>query len=556
GLTSADLWGTVSNPTRDDTTKTQSYTFNILSGSGVKIKKGSLAIDYGKSGNGIFEIVAVGPLGKTPFAQIATWNTAPYTDLKIISRFGDLTGVPDNIFGVLSGFGVYTQRMYLSSMGGDQNAITMIADNNTALLRLQTGGNTIFDFDTATATAKISGWKMTKDAIYNIDSNSGAQVEINSYPYFMVGYWQDKFTDGKYTVTGVIPEELPYAGEYGIMSCDLGLNKQYFALTDKTKFISKWYFDDEKLYNNIDANNGVRFEASAVLRGLAIKSVGSDVVKVGMFNNVAETYGTTTIANPAWTAGNISPFSDYWDVTTGTDPYLSETGGVTLLDNTNVEPHPYGGGYRYGYTIARTITNVNIPGKTVSCSFRVRYEEQVNGGDLMPVFAFIRYKLSADGASYVTPRVYDITPSIVDHISGTQTWKACSIMANVPAGATSVQIVIRMNKNYSDTYIVPPALYIDSFSISYYNRSIVELNENGFKMFRSPINKIELNNLQSSVSAPEISSETIRIGNFTLAVGSQLNGDTVQEYLRIYYKGTSIGKFNPIDGSYGAFSGV
>lgn len=112
GLDVVDIYGTITFLSRDDATKTQTYSFSKQAGSGTTAIKGSLALDYGKAGNGIYEIVAQGPLGKTPYSQIATFATNPWTDLKIRSRIGDLTGVPSTTYGALKTFGIYTQDFF------------------------------------------------------------------------------------------------------------------------------------------------------------------------------------------------------------------------------------------------------------------------------------------------------------------------------------------------------------------------------------------------------------------------------------------------------------
>lgn len=122
-LTVVDIWGTVgasvtrtlipgSNINGGTGKFTQSYAFTKLAGDGTTAKAGTLALDYGQSGNGIYETVAVGPLGKTPYSQIATFATNPWTDLKIRSRVGDLTGVPTTTYGALKTFGIYTQDFF------------------------------------------------------------------------------------------------------------------------------------------------------------------------------------------------------------------------------------------------------------------------------------------------------------------------------------------------------------------------------------------------------------------------------------------------------------
>ena len=71
------------------------------------------------------------------------------------------------MFGSLTGYGLYSKRIYLTS--GNTTGISLYADTDTAKLTMKQSGNTIFDFDTATSTAKIAGWTIDAHKLYRSD---------------------------------------------------------------------------------------------------------------------------------------------------------------------------------------------------------------------------------------------------------------------------------------------------------------------------------------------------------------------------------------------------
>lgn len=107
------IGGTVGSGTRNDTDKTQSYTLTKLYGSGTTALKGSVALDYGKSGDGIVELIAKDEFGKTTI-RIADFQVAPWTDLTVRTQLGNLEGLTDDTYGALQGYGLYTNVAYLT----------------------------------------------------------------------------------------------------------------------------------------------------------------------------------------------------------------------------------------------------------------------------------------------------------------------------------------------------------------------------------------------------------------------------------------------------------
>ena len=111
-LTIADCWGAVTGYVDGPGAKEQSWTFtrSAAPNSGAMAAATTVApdaviLDYGVSGNGIFETTAVdGAYGlNSPYWQIATWTGHPATGQTVNVRGGNLRG----IFGVAGEFGLY-----------------------------------------------------------------------------------------------------------------------------------------------------------------------------------------------------------------------------------------------------------------------------------------------------------------------------------------------------------------------------------------------------------------------------------------------------------------
>ncbi len=111
-LNITDCWGTVAWASTDTDAKTQTYTFTrsaIPNGGGATndstIPAGTLALDYGTSGNGFLESNAIdGAMGEnSPYHQVVTWATHPNDTLTVRTRLGNLKG----IFNIADEYGLY-----------------------------------------------------------------------------------------------------------------------------------------------------------------------------------------------------------------------------------------------------------------------------------------------------------------------------------------------------------------------------------------------------------------------------------------------------------------
>ena len=120
GLNVTDSWITVLLDTSygvggfDAATNTQAYSITKVSGSDIFARAGSLALDYGTTGNGILELNAYDAAG-SPYLDVRNWATAPYTDEVTKVRVGNLNGITDavNFPSGVSGYGLYGTNVYL-----------------------------------------------------------------------------------------------------------------------------------------------------------------------------------------------------------------------------------------------------------------------------------------------------------------------------------------------------------------------------------------------------------------------------------------------------------
>jgi hypothetical protein len=110
-LTIADCWGVVTGYSNLAAGE-QSWTFTRSSGgnagamaTSTVVAADSIALDYGVSGNGFYEINAIdGAYGaNSPYAQIVTWATHPHTGRSVRARWGNLAGVSIADYGLIMG---------------------------------------------------------------------------------------------------------------------------------------------------------------------------------------------------------------------------------------------------------------------------------------------------------------------------------------------------------------------------------------------------------------------------------------------------------------------
>lgn len=180
-LTIADCWGTVTLDTTygtsgfDSTTKTQRYIFTRSSGvigagnapggmaASTVVQADALALDYGVSGNGVYEVNSIdGTYGtNSPYARITSWTTHPATGTVVRTQMGNLKGLfaAGNEYGLFAGTGVTTSDQYLrlSNVTMTQNNLSSEYRSGGVLVATinPTSGISLQTFD---ATGGVISW--------------------------------------------------------------------------------------------------------------------------------------------------------------------------------------------------------------------------------------------------------------------------------------------------------------------------------------------------------------------------------------------------------------
>lgn len=201
--------------------------------------------------------------------QYANWLNSS----KLKLRLGKLSGITNDNFGTLQGYGLYAKGgIYLESSGSD-NSIAMKVDNDSAQLTMKKGNATIFDFNTETDTAKISGWSIDDKQLWANNLTSPSTMSLyasgdDAYMYVGNGMKSSGLIIGRIpSISGYESNE----GDIGIFGYDTLLSRKFFVLTNDERSIAGWNFDQHKLYKGT-ANAGIVFSSDT---SIYLNSTGS-----------------------------------------------------------------------------------------------------------------------------------------------------------------------------------------------------------------------------------------------------------------------------------------
>jgi len=122
-LTIADCWGVVT-AYADQPNGTQTWTFTRSTApnagaitAGTVMPTDSIALDYGTTGNGFYEVNAIDGnyAVNSPYAQIVSWSSHPATGQTVRLRLGNLRGLfsQPNEYGMYAGDGTGSTNAYL-----------------------------------------------------------------------------------------------------------------------------------------------------------------------------------------------------------------------------------------------------------------------------------------------------------------------------------------------------------------------------------------------------------------------------------------------------------
>jgi hypothetical protein len=213
----SDVWGTVVYLTRNAYAKptpqqTYSFTRSLAPNAGAAIAytiiaAGTLALDYGTTGNGYYEVTAVDGVNgvNSPYAQVASWATHPATGCTVKSRFGNLAGITDADFGgALTGYGFYGSNVYVKGkiVMTNQGSIAISGFNNDAgfITSASAGNHTYYQSSAPTGMVTGDFWFDTgTTGQYKMKRWNGATWDIVSVYMDGSGVYAGSITAGQVT---------------------------------------------------------------------------------------------------------------------------------------------------------------------------------------------------------------------------------------------------------------------------------------------------------------------------------------------------------------------
>jgi len=174
------------------------------------MSSGQVLVSQGANGTGFILLNATSG-SETPYIDIVERTGTGVNDLDIKVRLGDLSGISDNNFGTLSGFGLYTDNVFLkgtiSSSAGNIGGFNISSeeiksDNNN--LRLKANG-TITGSDVLFNGGRVGGFTMDGHSLRStgVEINNATQTLFISSSNFKVDHSgnmtgsQVLFTGGK-----------------------------------------------------------------------------------------------------------------------------------------------------------------------------------------------------------------------------------------------------------------------------------------------------------------------------------------------------------------------
>lgn len=278
--------------------------------------------------------------------------------------------------------------------------------------------------------------------------------------------------------------------------------------------IAAWYFDNTKIWKDTDSSNGVRLYADGTDQYLAVKSSGYDSVKMGRFSNITESYTKASIGSvdSSWTvAVNIADGNAVsWTFAGTTGSKIFEHDGNTVSNHSDLEMYrglPVSGGD-------------DVRGKTIEISWTTAAQAGLYGAGSTVPYAVVGYIKTDAGVLAIAsckPTAADTDPD----------WDYgavyVTLRARIPTDATYVRFYIA---SYVSNGTANAGLRVSSQTFDYYSRPYVELNQNGFKMFSSPIDRIVLNAVSEGVIAVRKlqATEALYIGNWRILEERTLSG--------------------------------
>lgn len=216
-------WGTVTLDTSygsngfNTSEKKQAYTFTRHStvpgtASGI-IENGTLALDYGVSGNGFVEMNAIDGLWgqNSPYMQVATWVNTP-GNYVLHGRYGNLRGITGVVgeYGTILGSGVGVGDKYIRASnqameihnipvqcfnGSNQTVDISYSGDVTLGSNTSSLSTTTFSFAAGVGSLRIGPYTTGANNIYVYDNS----IKIRNYATVVADWTGESITLGKYS---------------------------------------------------------------------------------------------------------------------------------------------------------------------------------------------------------------------------------------------------------------------------------------------------------------------------------------------------------------------
>ena len=336
-LTIADAWGTVVYVSRDTSTMptTQTYTFTRSSGglagnaSGT-ISAGTLALDYGTTGNGYVETTAVDG-SYSPYQQVVTWTTHPLTTTTTKTRMGKLTGISDADFGgALTGFGFYVEQGYFKGNIVVKSGVSQALSAATIQIGNITGAAASGIKISNTGTASTSGiFGYTSGSAESFALRLDGTANVAGAYFNSTSIWMGN-SDIANAATKMVMTNLAAAGTAAIK---LGTTANSITSTANTGF----YVDGDAYFRVGTATSGTDFiyfnTSTLQIKSTSFTLTGSttlyiDTSKVALGTSASAQ--TTSDTNVGVVVSNDGTFKVYYDA----NNYFRMTGSTMRINAT------------------------------------------------------------------------------------------------------------------------------------------------------------------------------------------------------------------------------
>jgi hypothetical protein len=242
--------------------------FENSSGSGNMWYAGDAMVSTGNIGNGFIDLYSLQGItsannsqrmGPTIVGNVRTnWQYNAFIEHWAVGNLNGLYGYASTAYGaafgkyVTSGNGAYITiddtngiRIRGVKSGVTSDILKAGMDGN-----LYVNGSGEFTGKITATSGNIAKWKIESG---NISYSSGYYItELNGeYGYLYAGNGV-KFDTDQFVLLGKIPSECSHSGEAGLYARDNYSNKDYFILTNLTRWIAGWTFDNGKFFNGTD----------------------------------------------------------------------------------------------------------------------------------------------------------------------------------------------------------------------------------------------------------------------------------------------------------------